>query len=111
MLAVCLLVIQSANDNQGQDQGSGSSSLPPRHTAFTNNSRKALKTKALVKKVPWTSKEKSAVNRFFVKHIRLHQVPGKAACVAAKAAEPDLINRSWQNIKFCVKNLFASVKS
>lgn len=78
---------------------SGSRSLPKRN-------RK--KPQMVSKKVPWTSGEMNAVKRFFASKIRLREVPGKVDCEAAKSAEPELANRPWQKIKFCVHNLITS---
>ena len=52
----------------------------------------------------WTKGERDALERHFRNHIRIQRVPGKLECDAAKKAEPQLAARTWQNIKFAVKN-------
>lgn len=52
----------------------------------------------------WTKAEKDALERHFRKAIRLRKVPGKKACDEARVVEPVLSSRTWQNIKYAIKN-------
>jgi len=56
-------------------------------------------------KRPWTSTEKKAITSYFMTHIRLSKAPKKSECDSCRAQYPVLSNRSWKNIKDCVRNL------
>ena len=40
----------------------------------------------------------------------MQKVPGKLKCELGRTNSPVLLKRSWQNIKFCVKNIIATNK-
>lgn len=64
--------------------------------------------KIIVRKL-WKKEEKEAVYRSFTKEIMSRKVPGKRECEKALQENPCLAGRSWQNIKFCVKNIIDSI--
>ena len=108
-----LLLADLAEENQDRSPPGDSvlQSIQSKSSLKRPLKARVLKTKTMSKKMPWTTAEKSAVQHFFLTNIRMNQVPGKAECEAAKSAEPELVNRTWQNIKFCVKNVITSKKN
>lgn len=62
--------------------------------------------------VSWSAEEKDAVYTFFAKLIKTRSAaPGKSQCEKAQQEFPILQNRSWSSIKFCVKNIVATLKA
>ena len=62
-----------------------------------------------VKKRPWTAEEKSAVFKYLDDSIKKGVVPGKKQCLeAVEKSGGVLANRSWQHVKFAVKNILAA---
>jgi hypothetical protein len=80
------------------------------------NSNKSLydrptKPRRAFKKLLWSNEEKSAVFFHLDLYIKCGKVPGKAACVEAIQNSNGILNsRSWEQIKFCVKNILSSTQ-
>ncbi|CAG9825705.1 unnamed protein product [Phaedon cochleariae] len=61
--------------------------------------------------IPWTDKQKEAVNSFFAEHINKKQPPKKHECEAVKCQNPNLLeNKSWLKIKVYVQNEYMKKK-
>jgi len=67
----------------------------------THGARKCVKK-------PWSNAEKSALFSHFKSHIRARKVPGKKECEEARTKLPVLFSRTWQHIKFAIKNIITS---
>lgn len=76
-------------------------------SAVVHNSR--AQKKVCVKR-PWSVDETEAVQTFFRSHITKSMVPGKKLCEECKEKYDVLNNRKWQDVKYHVKNLIASIK-
>ncbi|XP_070694392.1 uncharacterized protein [Pempheris klunzingeri] len=66
--------------------------------------------KPALKRRPWSEKEQSAVKRYLCEFIETMKVPGKKECNACIAAEPDLIGRSWTDVKNYVHNTLQTIR-
>ena len=64
----------------------------------------AVKQKKTTTKVPWTQAERDAVDRHFIHHIKRGKAVQKSEAVKCLANEPVLSKRSWEAIKWHVKN-------
>jgi len=63
------------------------------------------KTRKSVKKIPWSADEKEAVLKALSMHLKKGTVPGKKECEEVKTNSGGLLaNRTWFQIKYCVKN-------
>ena len=59
---------------------------------------------------PWSAAERNAIVRHFHTCSVLKRVPGKNEIEQAIASDPVLKNRTWRNIKDCVRNMFSVCK-
>ncbi|XP_034043158.1 uncharacterized protein LOC117525409 [Thalassophryne amazonica] len=66
--------------------------------------------KAPTKRKPWSEKEQAAVQRYLGNFITMMKVPGKKDCNACIAAEPDLLGRSWTDVKSYVHNTVQTIR-
>ncbi|XP_040912899.1 M-phase phosphoprotein 8 isoform X2 [Toxotes jaculatrix] len=66
--------------------------------------------KPALKRRPWSEKEQAAVKRFLSEFITSMKVPGKKECNACIAAEPDLVGRSWTDVKNYVHNTLQTIR-
>ncbi|XP_026150655.1 M-phase phosphoprotein 8 isoform X2 [Mastacembelus armatus] len=66
--------------------------------------------KSPLKRRPWSEKEQAAVKRYLNEFISRMKVPGKKECNACIAAEPDLIGRSWTDVKNYVHNTLQTIR-
>lgn len=73
--------------------------------------RRRNKGKSLTQKKMWTPQEKAAVLEFFKMNIKKSIVPGKKHCEKCIEQNHVLANRTWKNIKYCVKNHIQKNKS
>ena len=82
----------------GKDAGgTPETPAPSRQTPPTvNNRRRSHRS--------WTVAEKAAIRRQLGTYIDHFEIPGKAACLRAIAAENALASRTWQAVKYCVYN-------
>lgn len=62
------------------------------------------------KKRAWTEEEQSAVKRHLSQCFKLMKIPGKKDCDACIAAEPDLTNRTWTDVKSYVHNKLQTIR-
>lgn len=70
--------------------------------------RKVGSSKKLCKR-QWSDAEKAAVKETMKKYIAQRKpLPGKTAIETAKKNAPILQNRSWRNIKDCVRNIITA---
>ncbi|XP_071394677.1 M-phase phosphoprotein 8 isoform X2 [Centroberyx affinis] len=67
-------------------------------------------TKTTSKKKAWSEKEQAAVKRYLGDFIKIMKVPGKKECNACIAAEPDLVGRSWTDVKSYVHNTLQTIR-
>ncbi|XP_040004083.1 M-phase phosphoprotein 8 isoform X2 [Xiphias gladius] len=66
--------------------------------------------KPALKRRPWSEKEQAAVKRYLSEFITSMKVPGKKECNACIAAEPDLVGRSWTDVKNYVHNTLQTIR-
>ncbi|XP_041806713.1 M-phase phosphoprotein 8 isoform X1 [Chelmon rostratus] len=66
--------------------------------------------KPALKRRPWSEKEQAAVKRYLCEFITTMKVPGKKECNACIAAEPDLVGRSWTDVKNYVHNTLQTIR-
>ncbi|XP_077868022.1 uncharacterized protein LOC102806102 [Saccoglossus kowalevskii] len=69
------------------------------------------KRKVLGVRVPWSAKEKAAVQKYFKTHILSDKIPRAHECEDARKQYPILCDRSWRCIKYCVYNMLSCIKN
>ncbi|CAL9707456.1 unnamed protein product [Knipowitschia caucasica] len=73
--------------------------------------RPKAKGKVVVKKRKWTEEEIQAVEKTLMDCIRTLKVPGKAQCLECiNASQTALKGRTWEGVKFYVKNRIDALK-
>ena len=83
--------------------------LPSKNDSDDNWTVTNRKSRKSVVKVPWSSDEKQAVLTVFGKQVNDGRLPGKNECEKAKAdSDAILANRTWRQIKYCVKNVITA---
>ncbi|XP_070546446.1 uncharacterized protein [Ptychodera flava] len=85
-----------ADDDSGRNDSNGS-----RSQSQTRNPVKKRKPSC---KVPWSNAENDAVDRHFIEHIKTGKAVQKLEALRCLAEEPALRERSWEGIKWQVKN-------
>ncbi|XP_067373504.1 M-phase phosphoprotein 8 isoform X2 [Channa argus] len=80
----------------------------PASPAFTP--RNGTVQKPALKRRPWSEKEQAAVKHYLSEFITGMKVPGKKECNACIAAEPDLVGRSWTDVKNYVHNTLQTIR-
>ncbi|KAM4731455.1 M-phase phosphoprotein 8 isoform 2-T2 [Anableps anableps] len=81
--------------------------LPASRSSTTKD---GTRQKTFLKRRPWSEKEQTAVKRYLNEFITRMKVPGKKACNACIAAEPDLGGRSWTDVKNYVHNTLQTMR-
>ncbi|XP_024141814.1 M-phase phosphoprotein 8 isoform X2 [Oryzias melastigma] len=76
----------------------------PANTTKEGTGRKPLKRR------PWSEKEQAAVKHYLSEFISSMKVPGKKECNACIAAEPDLEQRSWTDVKNYIHNTLQTLR-
>ncbi|XP_012735507.2 M-phase phosphoprotein 8 isoform X1 [Fundulus heteroclitus] len=79
-------------------------------TSRPSTTKDGTKQKPLLKRRPWSESEQTAVKRYLNDFITRMKVPGKKACNACIAAEPDLGGRSWTDVKNYVHNTLQTLR-
>ncbi|XP_014900525.1 M-phase phosphoprotein 8 isoform X1 [Poecilia latipinna] len=79
-------------------------------TSRSSTTKDGTRPKQLLKRRPWSEKEQMAVKRYLNEFITRMKVPGKKACNACIAAEPDLGGRSWTDVKNYVHNTLQTMR-
>ena len=90
--------------HEGEEADVEDETQPPRACAEEEKTSQ-VKRKRLERRVSWSKEEKAAVKRQLGTIIRRGEVPGKADCMRAIAAERALRKRGWQVVKFCAYNM------
>jgi len=91
-------------------QASGGSEVPEM-TQSVNKSYRRKKVSRGAQKRPWTSDEKDAVFHSLSEYIKKGIVPGKKPCTEAIEKSGGVLrNRTWEHVKFAVKNILVSSK-
>ncbi|XP_077392862.1 M-phase phosphoprotein 8 isoform X2 [Festucalex cinctus] len=75
-----------------------------------NAAVKGTPSKAVVKRRPWSEREQAAVKHRMSDFLKRMKVPGKKDCNACIAAEPDLVGRSWTDVKNYVHNSIQTIR-
>ncbi|XP_047225981.1 M-phase phosphoprotein 8 isoform X2 [Girardinichthys multiradiatus] len=79
-------------------------------TSRPSTKKDGTRQKPLLKRRPWSVNEQTAVKRYLNEFITRMKVPGKKACNACIAAEPDLGGRSWTDVKNYVHNTLQTMR-
>ncbi|KAM9344206.1 uncharacterized protein KZ484_016572 [Pholidichthys leucotaenia] len=79
-------------------------------SSLRSTARDGTSKRAALKRRPWSEKEQAAVKRFLSDFIIRMKVPGKKECNACIAAEPDLSERSWTDVKNYVHNTLQTIR-
>ncbi|XP_038158589.1 M-phase phosphoprotein 8 isoform X1 [Cyprinodon tularosa] len=79
-------------------------------TSRPSTTKDGPRQKPLIKRRPWSEMEQIAVKRYLNEFITRMKVPGKKACNACIAAEPDLAGRSWTDVKNYVHNTLQTLR-
>ncbi|XP_028249102.1 M-phase phosphoprotein 8 isoform X2 [Parambassis ranga] len=82
----------------------------PSNTSPPSTARSGSGQKAALKRRPWSEKEQAAVRHYLSEFITRMKVPGKRECNACIAAEPDLRERSWTDVKNYVHNTLQTMR-
>ncbi|XP_058470675.1 M-phase phosphoprotein 8 isoform X2 [Solea solea] len=80
----------------------------PSSSPTTSNDGTTQKTP--LKRKPWSEEEQAAVRRYLNDYITNMKVPGKKQCNACIAAEPNLSERSWTDVKNYVHNTLQTLR-
>ncbi|XP_023806626.1 M-phase phosphoprotein 8 isoform X3 [Oryzias latipes] len=80
-----------------------------RPSSQANTTKEGTGRKPL-KRRPWSEKEQAAVKHYLSEFISSMKVPGKKECNACIAAEPDLEERSWTDVKNYIHNTLQTLR-
>ncbi|XP_053733413.1 M-phase phosphoprotein 8 isoform X2 [Synchiropus splendidus] len=77
---------------------------------FSGTLKDGTVLKTPVKRRPWSEREQAAVKRYLCDFITKMKVPGKKECNACIAGEPDLVGRTWTDVKNFVHNTLQTMR-